>query len=131
MVDVRRYEYHVMGFRRRHVWAATCSKGGVHVWIEQSTLPDGEYLCFGGFEVHYRQPPDYMKADKPSQDHCWLLDSPCWHDGSSLAAEEKWIPMWRAAPNAHDEMLDAVVAEMIRAFEDVPEPALDTPDEKG
>lgn len=49
----------------------------------------------GGIECHYRAPPGYMADRPPSHNRCWILDAPCWHDGSSLAASEKWIPMWQ------------------------------------
>lgn len=54
--------------------------------------------------MHYRTPPESMRDDPPSSDVCWLLHCPCWHDGSSLAVEEKWIPLWLTRPNDHDEM---------------------------
>jgi len=41
----------------------------------------------GGIELHYQIPPDYMDDQAPSHQDCWLLNSPCWHDGSSLAIE--------------------------------------------
>lgn len=47
----------------------------------------------GGIETHYRTPPDYMRDDQPSHEHCWILGGKCWHDGSSLAATERWIPL--------------------------------------
>lgn len=40
----------------------------------------------GGVEVHYAQCPDYMRGDAPHHGRCKCLqESPCWHDGSSLA----------------------------------------------
>lgn len=45
-----------------------------------------------GLEIHYRNCPDYMNPKEPSQEHCWLLDAPCWHDGSSLYACEFVMP---------------------------------------
>ena len=58
----------------------------------------------GGLEIHYRQPPNYMRVDAPSTDDCWLLKCPCWHDGSSLQASELWIPRWLFDKNNHDGM---------------------------
>lgn len=50
------------------------------------------YSC--GLESHYRNPPEYMKYDAPSHEHCWLLKCPCWHDGTSLYAQEHFLPMF-------------------------------------
>jgi hypothetical protein len=47
-----------------------------------------------GLECHYRQPPDYMRNDPPSHDCCWLLKAPCWHDGTSIYAQETLLPLF-------------------------------------
>lgn len=60
-----------------------------HPWIARGYGFDRS----GGLEIHYRTPPDYMKADEPSHDHCWMLGVKCWHDGSSLYASEVLIPI--------------------------------------
>lgn len=49
----------------------------------------------GGVETHSRQPRDYDRPE-PHFDKCWTLNGPCWTDGSSLWAEEYWIPMFLA-----------------------------------
>jgi len=51
---------------------------------------DGTYM--GGIETHYRQPPDYMRDDPPTFEDCDVLRGLCWHDGSSLAASEHYLP---------------------------------------
>ena len=99
-----------------HTWSVVGKPGGIHLHIRESGKPDHPY--FGGLEVHYRQPPDYMKDKPPSQEHCWLLDAPCWHDGSSLQAEEIWIPLWRTMPNDHDRMLACLTQRWREAFEE-------------
>lgn len=45
---------------------------------------DGE---LGGVEEHRKAPADYQEGEQPSHDKCWLIDCPCWHDGSSLYAD--------------------------------------------
>ena len=81
------------------MFSAVCPAMGMHFWAQQSddasrNITGQRY--FGGLEVHCRQPPAYREGDEPDNSECWLLDGPCWHDGSSLAAEELWIPKWQS-----------------------------------
>lgn len=41
----------------------------------------------GGVEIHSTKPFRYSDKSKPHNETCWLLNKPCWHDGSSTAAE--------------------------------------------
>ena len=34
-----------------------------------------------------------MSNNPPSHDECHILKSPCWHDGTSLYAEEHYVPL--------------------------------------
>ena len=52
-----------------------------------------EFWRSGGLEIHRREPDGYQRGEGASNDHCWLLDGPCWHDGSSLYATEQLIPL--------------------------------------
>ena len=102
-----------------HTWSAIGSKGAVHLHInDRGVEHEQEYgkRYSGGFECHYRCPPDYMADDAPSHDHCHLLQAPCWHDGTSLWATEHWIPFWLASPNDHERMLLAINREMDERF---------------
>lgn len=47
-----------------------------------------------GLEYHWRVPPDYMADKPPSHDRCWLLKCPCWHDGTSVYAQETLLPLF-------------------------------------
>ena len=107
----RWYQYRHDGRRFTHMWSFRTTLGGVHLHLFEAKLPSDivpEWL--GGYEAHYLSPPDYMPKDTPSQEHCWLLEARCWHDGTSLWASEFWVPFWRQAPNDHDRIFD----EMIR-----------------
>ncbi len=76
---------------------------------------EGRDRYSGGIEIHYRQPPEYMENDAPSQDRCWLLKAPCWHDGSSMQVTDKWIPHWlefRGAPDEHERMFTLLATEV-------------------
>ncbi len=116
-----------------HLWSMVGAKGAVHLHIsdlgEQFEQDHGRRYT-GGIETHWRSPPDYMQDQPPSQDECWLLHCPCWHDGSSLQVIEFWIPRWLAAPNDHDAMFALLESEMARQFateSDAPDPEPSTP----
>jgi len=80
-------------------------KGGVHFWCEECSAhwqkSYGERYC-GGVEVHWRNKPEWASRDKPDNDNCWLLEGPCWHDGSSLYADEVAIPKWERCKELDD-----------------------------
>lgn len=84
-----------------HQYIAIGAAGAVQLVIRE--YDDGE--CSAGLEIHYREAPDYMRGKAPSQERCWLLESPCWHDGSSLWAEDYWLPIWRHHKSNHREVL--------------------------
>ena len=98
------YEYSKPFGSPKHNWSVIGARGAVQLHI---TVVD-KYGPSGGIEIHYLQPPEYMKNDAPSHDICWLLKCPCWHDGSSLQAEEVWIPRWQDDPHNHDAMFIAL-----------------------
>lgn len=70
----------------------------------------------GGLEIHYRQPPEYMANDAPSHDRCFVLEGPCWHDGTSLYAQERIIPFWQSAPDDHERMFRFLEREYVERF---------------
>ena len=79
-----------------HTWWIKGPRGGVHIWARQSKLDGWPTEWIGGVECHWAQCPDdsgWFKSDSPSQADCWLLDGPCWHDGSSLFFSEQIAPL--------------------------------------
>ena len=70
----------------------------------------------GGLETHYRSPPDYMGNSAPSHDHCHILKSPCWHDGTSRYASERLIPEWLADRHNHDAIFEMLKREYRKKF---------------
>lgn len=113
-----KYEFSIEIGHPHHVWTVVGRHLAIHLNItdygEDHAKKYGERYS-GGIEIHYRQPPEYMKDDAPSQDHCWLLKAPCWHDGSSLQVTERWIPHWlefRGAPDEHERMFALLEAEV-------------------
>ncbi len=107
-----------LGYER--IWTTLGAAGATHLHIEDYPA---DYVAkygekyFGGIEIHYREAPHYMKNDAPSQDTCWILKAPCWHDGSSLQASEKWIPLWQVDPNNHDRMFKALADDYSMRFD--------------
>lgn len=92
------------GENTRHIWSLKGSNGAVHVWASEYS-PDmierlGERF-YGGVEIH--SPVQLYEHDpNPSNDHCWLLDGPCWHDGSSLYFSDRIAPWLSDAPFSED-----------------------------
>jgi hypothetical protein len=91
----------------KHKWnfAVIGKKGAVHFWRfapqgEEAFLSDLERVG-AGIEQHSRTP--LCEENKPP-DHqrCWLTEGPCWHDGSSLYAEEVYMPLWFSC-NVHGD----------------------------
>jgi len=80
-----------------HQWSVKDDEFGIHLHITDYRESDNATMKklepSGGLEIHYRTPPEGMKGQAPSQDDCWLLRTPCWHDGSSLSAAE-FFDVW-------------------------------------
>ena len=114
------YIYELRFGNPQHTWTVLGAKGAVHLHItdygeKHEAKYGGRYQ--GGIEIHYRHPPEYMAEEPPSQDECWLLKCPCWHDGSSLQASEVWIPTWRASPHDHDGMFEMLKHDARQRFD--------------
>ena len=112
-----KYEYEPNFGIGRHTWSVCGARIGAHLHIsdigEERGREYGRYS--GGIEIHYRTPPEYMKNDAPTSINCWLIGGPCWHDGSSMQATEKWIPMWLRNTNDHA----VIFRELKRVIEEI------------
>jgi len=95
-----------------HCWTCIGAKGALHLRISGPHVYDNRENWSAGLETHHRQPPEYMADDAPSHEKCWLIGGACWHDGTSLYAEEHYLPMWRIAPHEHEKMF----AELEREY---------------
>jgi len=113
------YQYVVNDKREpRHIWSVAGERGGIHVSIWATDIRPSGYI--GGIEIHWRNRPDWMDRSEPDHEHCWLLNGPCWHDGSSLQATEYWIPLWlsvRGQEHEHQTMFDYLWGEYAQRFE--------------
>ncbi len=98
----------------------TEDRGAIHFWVTDNGFADEHRLdrFYGGIESHYTRwsRPEYFEAKDPTNDPCDVLGGgqPCWHDGSSLYAEENLIPLWRAVYNIPHEGSPAGIQEMFR-----------------
>lgn len=82
----------------RLAWISHGTHGSVEFWFDVGPFaraipnPSGyrEVVPFSiaGVEIHSRKPFAYSGSqDIPDNEHCSVLDAPCWHDGSSCAGE--------------------------------------------
>lgn len=76
------------------------ARGGVHLHVAGPHHYDGGEHWSAGLEFHGRAPLDCQAEQPPSHDVCWLLNCPCWHDGTSLYAEEEYLPLVLAGSHA-------------------------------
>lgn len=116
---VNEYKYRNQFGCPRHCWTCIGRHGAVHFHVidhgeDYAKKHGGRYS--GGLEFHYRQPPDYMSNDAPSHEKCWLIGGACWHDGSSLYAQECVIPFWECDKNNHERMFKFLEREYSEKF---------------
>lgn len=90
------YRQTIRGGTLTHTWTLVGDKGGIHVdaWLSAGFGSYGPEWV-GGIECH--TPP--ADGQSPHHEHCWLLDGPCVHDGSSLQFREDIAPL---LPNPYD-----------------------------
>jgi len=81
--------------KSRYTWSLVGPDGGVHIWAQ--LLPEDSLTrhmhgsqFYGGVECHWKKP--VYENQEVSQEHCWLLNGPCYHDGSSLYFSERIAP---------------------------------------
>ena len=118
MTDKKQYTHYFVP-RERHEFAVAHNGTGLHFWCER--MPDvtgfTEREWFGGIEVHWSNCPPWATDRGPDHEHCWVLDGPCWHDGSSLQAEEIWIPRWLYDPSDHEGILNLLWGRLMSQIE--------------
>ena len=113
-----KYEYCNRFGHPNHTYTCIGRHGAVHFHISDfgAEWEKTHGQRFGaGLEIHYREPPPHMADYAPSQDKCWLIGCPCWHDGTTMYAEETLLPMWR--PNDHERMFRLMEHEYRLRFE--------------
>jgi hypothetical protein len=120
-----RYAHHKYTWEKpfgsvRHTWELVSERGGIHF---HATIND-KYGSSCGLEIHYRNPPDYLCGHAPSQLNCWLLKCMCWHDGTTLYAEETLWPIFSAMlkKGDHESIFRFLEQEADQRFGYAPEP---------
>lgn len=76
-------------------WILVGTEGAVDFHVSHAIAQFAYLGRTGGIEEHHRSRVPYMD-EKPSHDNCWILNGPCWHDGSSLYASEVLIPIFES-----------------------------------
>lgn len=109
-----KYTYSKPFSSARHHWELVGPEGGIHFHV--SMTDDFGASC--GLEFHHAARANYDPNRAPDHIKCPLIGEPCWHDGTSLYAEESiWPlvePMLRAG--AHDEVFRALEHEYDQHF---------------
>jgi len=110
-----RYVYSRRFGNANHSYELIGEKGGIHLHIndmgEEFAVKHVGQRYSAGIEIHSR-----TGSGAPSHDECWLLKCPCWHDGSSLYAQEYWVPLFESGTTP-EEMLRRLEGEADRRFE--------------
>ena len=110
----RRYRYqlrvHLFAGLWRYDYELIGARGGLNLHVSGPHRYDDADHWSAGLEIHSRTPLHEDRA--PSHDHCWLLQCPCWHDGTSLYAQEHYLPMVMAGYH------DMVFRDLIRYADD-------------
>lgn len=88
--------------------------GALEYWARTMAYLDKVDEAYGGIEMHSatatsNKPPDHGECIAISR-------RPCWHDGSSLQAEEWWLPLWMADPNDHASVFRRLAEEYDKRF---------------
>lgn len=93
----RRYRYkYVVAFAHgswSHDYEIIGAKGGANLHVTGPNRYGEQDHWTAGLELHSRSP--IGGEDKaPTFDKCWLLNCPCWHDGTTTFAEEQLLPLF-------------------------------------
>lgn len=101
----------------RFIWSLKGDKGGVHLWaqfrpnFERCSITNE--LCYGGIEIHSPKPRyEWEDENTPAHKCCWLLEGPCWHDGSSLAFDA-WREIIEANIEDPEDISEIVNCELL------------------
>lgn len=100
----------------RHEWSLVGRYAAISFHVQPST----EYGDTAGLEIHYFDPPEYMKEYPPSHIDCPYTGGRCWHDGTSLYASETLWPMIQPMLRSgdHETIFNVLDGEYRRRFAD-------------
>ncbi len=98
------YKAVLLSDRVNHTWAVASDKGGIHIHGFRCEYVGFDREWLGGIETHSATPFEYGDQKTPTHEHCWLINCPCWHDGTSLGFSEN---VAHALPFDSDDIPDA------------------------
>lgn len=95
----------------RHEYVVLCKNGAISFhWADS----EGRFEKTAGLEIHRYVPAEYQKDHAPHHSPCHILGAPCWHDGTSLYATEKLLPLIDGAKLNH--AFDVLINECADRF---------------
>lgn len=83
-----------------YAFDAIGARGAVSLNISGPHIYGGGENWSAGLEFHSRTPRGSECA--PSHDVCHVLKAPCWHDGTSLGAQERYLPLFLQGKQSYD-----------------------------
>ena len=94
----------------KHDWSLIGEKGGLN--FHATVMPN--HPVSAGLEFH-----SFTGKGAPSHTPCWLLGSPCWHDGTSSYAIDMLWPMIQPylESGQHETIFKLLEGEASRYFE--------------
>lgn len=103
--------------KEQWVFAVVGERGGVHFHIRPENPYTRDERPYAGIEIHRREP---IYPGQVSGGHCWLINTDCYHDGSTLVARDFYVPIFRRCEDSGDyePLWKAVEAEYIRRFQE-------------
>lgn len=100
-------------------FAVTGEMGGIHFHVRTPQNAEDDTYSHGdcGIEIHSRSRL-YSHQGDADDARCWLLGSPCWHDGSTLIAREHYLPLYKVSNTFGDfeSLFRALELEYDRRF---------------
>jgi len=88
-------ERKIVTIRGERRYCVVGQDGGVDFHVSEA--PAGyEAVCprTARLEIHRRAPADYQRGREADFATCWLLEAPCWCDGTTLYATEHLLPLF-------------------------------------
>lgn len=109
------YRFDYQYDKPRHRYLCIGGNGVVAFNIRELNTSGDEPEYSGGVEFYSRTPFAFRPHDAPIG-HIDFVGGPAWHEGSSLLAEEKFIPAWRRDPNDHEFIFQLLTQQYMRQF---------------
>ncbi len=102
-----------------HEWTLIGPLGGLQFHVTILDPPPQFGGASAGLEIHHREPPEHMRGEAPSQLGCKLTGGWCWHEGTSLYAQDSLWPVVEGLLRAgnHEGIFRFLEAEATRRFE--------------